>query len=43
MKRYKLLLNGSWQDSENHLTVSDPATGGFAEVAMIDRGGQAGS
>ena len=38
MDRYQLLLNGTWQDSDKHLTVSDPATGSpFAEVAVISR------
>ena len=38
MKRYKLLLNGTWQDSENHLLVVDPASEKpFAEVAVVDR------
>ena len=38
MDRYQLLLNGTWHDSDKHLTVSDPATGSpFAEVAVINR------
>ncbi len=40
MDRYKLLLNGAWQDSDNRLTVADPASEEpFAEVATIDREG----
>jgi succinate-semialdehyde dehydrogenase/glutarate-semialdehyde dehydrogenase len=38
MERYKLLLNGQWEDSENRLEVVDPATNEpFAEVATVDR------
>ena len=40
MDRYELLLNGTWQDSEEHLSVLDPATGMvFAEVATVKRDG----
>ncbi len=38
MKQYRLLLNGKWQDSDDHLAVVNPATGNvFAEIAMVDR------
>jgi succinate-semialdehyde dehydrogenase/glutarate-semialdehyde dehydrogenase len=38
MERYKLLLNGQWQDSDSSLEVVDPATNEpFAEVATVDR------
>lgn len=38
MDRYKLLLNGTWQDSDNRLTVFNPASEEpFAEVATVDR------
>lgn len=38
IKRYKLLLNGTWQDSDTYLEVSDPASGELiGEVAMVDR------
>ncbi|NNK96876.1 MAG: NAD-dependent succinate-semialdehyde dehydrogenase [Desulfobacterales bacterium] len=38
MNRYTLLLNGTWQDSDTHLTVTDPASGEqIGEVAMVDR------
>jgi succinate-semialdehyde dehydrogenase/glutarate-semialdehyde dehydrogenase len=38
MQRYKLLLNGQWEDSENRLEIVDPATNEpFAEVATVDR------
>ncbi len=38
MESYKLLLNGIWQDSTHHLSVSDPATGKpFAQVATVGR------
>lgn len=38
MQRYKLFLNGQWQDSERRLQIVDPATGEpFAEVATVDR------
>ena len=36
MDSYELLLNGTWQDSEKHLNVLDPATGlPFARVATV--------
>jgi succinate-semialdehyde dehydrogenase/glutarate-semialdehyde dehydrogenase len=39
MNRYKLLLNGEWHDSNDRLSVIDPATHQpFAEVATVDRG-----
>lgn len=38
MDSYQLLLDGKWQDSDNHLTVFDPATGlPFAQVASVGR------
>ncbi len=38
MNRYTLLLNGTWQDSDTHLAVTDPASGEvIGEVAMVDR------
>ena len=38
MDRYTLLLNGTWQDSDNRLTVFNPASEEpFAEVATVDR------
>lgn len=38
MNRYTLLLNGTWQDSDTHLAVSDPASGEvIGEVATVDR------
>jgi succinate-semialdehyde dehydrogenase/glutarate-semialdehyde dehydrogenase len=40
MEQYRLLLNGKWQDSDDHLAVVNPATGNvFAEIAMVDRVG----
>lgn len=38
MNHYKLLLNGTWRDSDNRLDVIEPATGEtFATVAMVER------
>jgi len=38
MNHYKLLLNGTWHDSDKKLEVIDPATGeAFATVAKIGR------
>ncbi len=38
MDSYELFLNGTWQDSGNHLKVLDPSTGlPFAKVATVER------
>lgn len=38
MKKYSLYLNGEWQDSDDGITVVNPATAEpFAQVATVDR------